>query len=102
MERLPVPDLVQTTFLGIPDRFTGVLKVIMTPYVYYVWYKEGRYHRELGKASIVAGRPDLCPDVYYLHGQHFTGKEYWEIMYKNYKGTEHEELCLSHILSYND
>lgn len=55
---------------------------------------DGKTHRDLAPARVYYDGSF----AYFLHGWYYDEKAYWTKMYEKYKGTEHEGLCLSHVL----
>lgn len=93
--------LVVSEFSEIPEYYTGVVSLGSFSFdgvKYYhkiIHYKNGLWHRDLGPAFYYNDHP---MQLFFIEGQEYAYKSYWEEMYQIYKGTANEGLCLSKLL----
>lgn len=78
--------------------FNGFAKIQQDDGTYTLHHmKNGWNHKDLGPAMIImpAGVESYWQDGYSVSDL----RQHWKDMYIKYKGTEHEELCLSQMLA---
>lgn len=73
------------------DSFIGITESSQS----YVYRMNGKFHREFGPAYVSKSGALV---EFYLDDLEYDEDMYWKEMYRRFKGTDKEDVVLSHIL----